>query len=91
LNSEDVLPVQAVLGVLGVLGGLPVQFCRWDDLGFTVASFICSRLCSVGRQHYLQLVVTHSGLVCCYTCTLPCVQVGCVCVSSALYLAWFLW
>jgi hypothetical protein len=28
--------------------------------------------------------------VCCWACTLPGEQVGCVCVSSALYLAWFL-
>lgn len=72
MNSEAILSVLAVLGVLGVLGGLPVQFCRWLNQMARVwlgKAFICCWLALAGRQHHLQLVVTHPGVCVCFTCT----------------------
>jgi hypothetical protein len=64
--------------------------CRSNDLGFTVANFICFWLALVGRQHHLQhcgdslwcvCVVTHAhSLVCCL--------VVCVCKSSLGLVLW---
>jgi hypothetical protein len=95
LNSEAVLSVLAVLGVLGVLdilGDLPVQFCRWMNQVTRVwlwKAFIWPAMASL-----VDSTTTYHGdsLCVCYTCTLPCVLPGCVCVQVLCTWAWFyLW
>jgi hypothetical protein len=84
LNSEAVLPV---LAVLGVLGGLPVQSCRWNDLGFTMARFymLLALLCwstawpAVCGDSLWPCVLLHMQQALCAACV-------CVCAPDTLHL-----